>query len=170
MSYNNKKLGAFIVPTGIGASIGGYAGDAGAYARKFAKETQLIINPNVVNAGGFSAITDNMFYTEGYTLDSFFKGEINLISSENNKIGIIYDKAIPQDVLNIHINTQNAVKTVYGIDVFAHEITENEVGVEFYMTEDGISVGRVNNIETIENACEKLLQKGCEEIAIVCLF
>ena len=170
MSYNNKKLGAFIVPTGIGASIGGYAGDAGAYARKFAKETQLIVNPNVVNAGGFSAITDNMFYTEGYTLDSFFKGEINLIPSENNKIGIIYDKAIPQDVLNIHINTQNAVKTVYGIDVFAHEITESEVGVEFYMTEDGISVGRVNNIETIGKACEKLLQKGCEAIAIVCLF
>ena len=170
MSYNNKKLGAFIVPTGIGASIGGYAGDAGAYARKFAKETQLIVNPNVVNAGGFSAITDNMFYTEGYTLDSFFKGEINLIPSENNKIGIIYDKAIPQDVLNIHINTQNAVKTVYGVDIVAHEITENEVGVEFYMTEDGISVGRVNNIETIGIACEKLLQKGCEAIAIVCLF
>ena len=170
MSYNNKKLGAFIVPTGIGASIGGYAGDAGAYARKFAEKTQLIVNPNVVNAGGFSAITDNMFYTEGYTLDSFFKGEINLIPSKKNKIGIIYDKAIPQDVLNIHINTQNAVKCVYGIDIIAYEITENDVGVEFYLTEDGISVGRVNNIETIGMACEKLLEQGCNAIAIVCLF
>ena len=90
----NKKLGAFIVPTGIGASIGGYAGDAGAYARKFAQYTQLIVNPNVVNAGVFSAITDSMLYTEGYTLDSFFRGEINLLPSSNNKIGIIYDKAI----------------------------------------------------------------------------
>ena len=170
MTYKNKKIGAFIVPTGIGASIGGYAGDAGAYARKFAKNTQLIVNPNVVNAGGFSAITDTMLYTEGYTLDSFFKGEVNLLTSENNKIGIIYDKAIPQDVLNIHINTQNAVKTVYGIDIHAYEITKEEVGVEFRMTEDGISIGEVKNIKTIGDACEVLLSKGCEAIAIVCLF
>ncbi len=170
MTYKNKKLGAFIVPTGIGATIGGYAGDAGAYARKFAKYTNLIVNPNVVNAGGFSAITDTMLYTEGYTLDSFFKGEINLVPSENNKIGIIYDKAIPQDVLNVHINTQNAVRTVYGIDILEYVITEQDVGVEFYMTEDGISVGKVNNIETIGKSCEKLLEKGCDAIAIVCLF
>lgn len=168
--HNNKKIGAFIVPTGIGASIGGYAGDASSYARKFAQKTELIVNPNVVNAGSFSGITDNMYYTEGYTLDSFFKGEINLLPSNNNKIGIIYDRAIPQDVLNIHINTQNAVKTIYDIDIHAYEITEKDVGVNFYITEDGISVGSVKNIETIDLACQKLLAKGCEAIGIVCLF
>lgn len=170
MAYNNEKLGAFIVPTGIGASIGGYAGDAGAYVRKFAKKAKMIVNPNVVNAGGFSAITDNMLYTEGYTLDSFFKGEINLLPSSDNKVGIIYDKAIPQDVLNVHINTQNAVKTVYGVDIHSYVITEDEVGVEFYMTKEGISVGNVKNIETLAPACQKLLDDGCDSIAIVCLF
>ena len=166
----NKKLGAFIVPTGIGASIGGYAGDAGKYVREFAKHTNLIVNPNVVNAGGFSAITENMYYTEGYTLDSFFKNEINLVPSTNNKIGIIYDKAIPQDVLNIHINTHNATKVVYGLNIQDYEITEEDVGVEFFITENNISVGNVKNIETLGKACEKLLAKGCEAIAIVCLF
>lgn len=170
MTYQNKKLGAFIVPTGIGASIGGYAGDASPFAREFAKHTKLIVNPNVVNAGCFSGITPNMLYTEGYTLDSFFKGEINLIPSSENKIGIIYDKAIPQDVLNVHINTQNAVQAVYGINIHKYEITEEPVGVEFYMTEDGISVGDVKNIETLGKSCEKLLTQGCEAIAIVCLF
>lgn len=171
MAYNNKKLGAFIVPTGIGASIGGYAGDASTYARKFANnDINLIVNPNVVNAGCFSGITQNMLYTEGYTLDSFFKGEINLIPSNNNKIGIIYDKAIPQDVLNVHINTQNAVKTVYGVDIHAYMITKEPVGVEFYMTDDGISVGDVKNISTLGKSCEELLTKGCDAIAIVCLF
>ncbi len=172
MTINNKqrKTGAFIVPTGIGAAIGGYAGDAGAYARRFAKHTNLIVNPNVVNAGGFSAITENMLYTEGYTLDSFFKGEINLIPSTDNKIGIIYDKAIPQEILNVHINTHNAVKVVYGVDIAEYEITEEEVGVEFFMNEDGISTGNVKNIETLGKSCENLLKKGCEAIAIVCLF
>ena len=171
MAYNNKKLGAFIVPTGIGASIGGYAGDASTYARKFANNNiNLIVNPNVVNAGCFSGITQNMLYTEGYTLDSFFKGEINLIPSNNNKIGIIYDKAIPQDVLNVHINTQNAVKTVYGVDIHAKTINKKPIGVEFYMTDDGISVGDVKNISTLGKSCEELLTKGCDAIAIVCLF
>lgn len=170
MTYKNEKLGAFIVPTGIGANIGGYAGDASSYARKFAQKTKLIVNPNVVNAGCFSGITPNMLYTEGYTLDSFFKGKINLTPSSNNKIGIIYDKAIPQDVLNIHINTQNAVKTIYNIDIAAYEITRKAVGVEFFITNEGISVGNVNNISTIEEACSKLLEKGCEAIAIVCMF
>lgn len=172
MTINNKqrKTGAFIVPTGIGAAIGGYAGDAGAYARRFAKHTNLIVNPNVVNAGGFSAITPNMLYTEGYTLDSFFKGEINLIPSTDNKIGIIYDKAIPQEILNVHINTHNAVKVVYGVDIAEYEITEEEVGVEFFMNEDGISTGNVKNIETLGKSCKNLLKKGCDAIAIVCLF
>ncbi len=170
MAYNGKKIGAFVVPTGIGAAIGGYAGDAGAYARKFAKHFNLIVNPNVVNAASYSAITSDMLYTEGYTLDSFFKGEINLIPSTDNKIGIIYDKAIPQDVLNVHINTHNAVKTVYGIDIAEYVITDDEVGVEFFVSQEGLSSGNVKNIETLFNSAQKLINSGCSAIAVVCLF
>ena len=170
MTYNGEKLGAFIVPTGIGASIGGYAGDASTYARKFAQKSKLIVNPNVVNAGGFSGITDNMLYVEGYSLDSFFKGEINLLPSNDNKIGIVYDKAIPNDVLNIHINTQNAVKTIYGINLCEYEETDQDVGVEFFINNEGISVGNVKNISTLEASCQKLIDKGCDAIAIVCMF
>lgn len=170
MLNNGEKLGAFIVPTGIGASIGGFAGDASCYARKFAQISNLIVNPNVVNAGGFSGITDNMFYVEGYSIDEFFKGNINLIQSKNNKIGIIFDNAIPQDVLNIHINTFRAVKCVYGVDILGYEITEQEVGVEFKMENNGISTGFVNNPKTMLEAAKKLLAKGCNAIAIVCLF
>lgn len=167
---NNKKLGAFIVPTGIGASIGGFAGDAGAYARKFAQNHTLIVNPNVVNAGGFSAITDNMLYVEGYSLDEFFKGNINLLTSQNNKIGIIFDKAIPQHILNVHLNTMNAVKAVYGIDIPFYEITDEKVGVTFNIDENGVSNGSIKNQQTLLNAGKNLLNKGVDAIAIVCFF
>lgn len=167
---NNKKLGAFIVPTGIGASIGGFAGDAGAYARKFAQNHTLIVNPNVVNAGGFSAITDNMLYVEGYSLDKFFKGNINLIPSQNNKIGIIFDKAIPQHILNVHLNTMNAVKAVYGIDIPFFEITKEEVGVTFGIDENGISNGALKNPQTLLETAKNLIEKGAEALAIVCYF
>ena len=170
MLKTGEKLGAFIVPTGIGAAIGGYAGDASIWARKFAKSSKLIVNPNVVNAGGFSGITDNMLYVEGYSLDSFFKGEITLKESRNNKIGIVFDKSIPKDVLNVHINTINAVKTVYGIDVIGYEVTSDEVGVEFFITDFGTSVGKVKNIDTLKNSAQKLLAQGADAIALVCMF
>ncbi len=164
------KIGAFIVPTGIGASIGGFAGDASVAARRLAKKCKLIVNPNVVNAACFSGISENMLYVEGYTLDEFFKGNCCLIESTNNKIGVVFDKSIPQEVLNIHINTINAVKTVYGIDVPLIEITEEPVGVEFFIESSGISSGNVQNLNTLKLAVQKLIQRGIEAVAIVCHF
>lgn len=170
LKSSGEKLGAFIVPTGVGATIGGFAGDASFYARKLAKKSKLIVNPNVVNAGGFSGITENMFYIEGYSLDEFFKGNFNLTPSLNNPIGVVFDKAIPKDVLNVHINTINAIKCVYGVNVKEYTITEEEVGVEFNIDKSGISTGSVKNPKTMLEASKKLLTKGCNAIALVCLF
>lgn len=167
---DGQKLGAFIVPTGVGASIGGFAGDASVYARDLSRKCKLIVNPNVVNAACFSGINENMLYVEGYTLDEFFRGKCNLVHSTGNKIGVVFDKSISQEVLNVHINTINAVRTVYGIDVIGYEVTEEPVGVEFYVDNSGVSTGNVNNLGTIKNASEKLIQNGAEAIAIVCLF
>ena len=162
MLKNGEKLGAFIVPTGIGASIGGYAGDASCYAKEFAKISKLIVNPNVVNAGCFSGISDNMLYVEGYSIDEFFKGNIKLSPSHNNKIGIVFDKAIPQDVLNVHLNTMNAVKCVYGIDIAAYKITDEEVGVKFSVEETGISTGTLTNPQTLlKSLTKRRLQCDC---------
>lgn len=169
MQKTEKKLGAFVVPTGVGASIGGYAGDVSVWARKFAEFSRLIVNPNVVNAGCFSGISENMLYVEGYSLDEFFKGNFGLIPSKNNKIGVVLDKGISQDVLNIHINTINAVKTVYGLDIIS-EVTEKAVQVDFFVDESGISTGKVNNIEQLLKTAKSLLAKGAEAIAVVCKF
>ena len=170
MLKNGEKLGCFIVPTGIAASIGGFAGDASCYAKKFSEISSLIVNPNVVNAGCFSGINEKMLYVEGYSLDSFFKKEISLVESKDNNIGIIFDRAIPADVLNVHINTINAVKTVYGINVSNYAITDENVGVEFIVNNFGISCGSVKNIETLKQSAKFLLDKGCNAIGICCLF
>lgn len=164
------KLGAFIIPTGIGASIGGFAGDASKWARRIAKKCKLIVNPNVVNAACFSGITDNMLYVEGYSLDEFFRGKCKLKEHRGNKIGIVFDRTISQKVLNIHINTINAVKTVYDIDIIGYEITEKAVRVEFFVDNNGISTGDVKNLRTIKDASLKLIEKGAQAIAIVCHF
>ena len=170
MLADGKKLGAFIVPTGVGASIGGFAGDASPYAQKISEKCTLIVNPNVVNAACFSGINKNMLYTEGYAIDEFFRGKCNLVPSTNNKIGVVFDKSIPQDVLNIHINTINAVRTVYGTDIIGYEVTDEPVGVKFFVDNSGASMGNVDNLDTIKFSAEKLLNNGADAIAIVCLF
>ena len=164
------KLGSFIVPTGVGASIGGYAGDASKWARKFAEQCKLIVNPNVVNAACFSGITDNMYYVEGYSLDEFFKGNLKLLPSKHNKIGIIFDKSIKHDVFNVHINTLNAVKTVYGINIIGYDITDEDVGVTFFIDSSGVSTGNIKNLQTINRSAQRLINIGAEAIAIVCRF
>ena len=168
---NNKFL-AISIPTGIGLDIGGYAGDFGYLAREFSKYFKLIINPNAVNGGILSAINGDMLYTEGYALDEFLAGNINLKEVEKqNKIGIIFDKSIPQNILNIHINTINAMKIVEGYDILPYVITENEVGVEFKIDKkENVSSGNIKNPETLIEAGKKLIEQGADVLAVVCFF
>lgn len=171
LSFDEKKETiAMVVPTGIGACIGGFAGDASLTAKMFARDFNVILNPNVVNAACFTGISDNMLYTEGSTLTELFKGNLGLIPSENNKIGIIFDKGIFQGVLNVHINTMNAVKTIYGVNVIGYEITDKPCGVEFFNTQSGVSSGSVLNPETMAEAGRKLIEKGANVLAVVCKF
>lgn len=167
---NNKELAAFIIPTGVGALIGGYAGDAACFARKLSNKIPLIVNPNVVNAATFSGINENMLYVEGWTLTKLFQGEIGLKEKKNNKIGVIFDFSIPADAINVHINTINAIKTVYGINVAEYIFTNEPVGVNFYLDETGISVGGIKNEKTLLKAANYLKSKGVDAIAAVCFF
>ena len=49
--YFEKPIIAISIPTGIGADIGGYAGDFGYLSRRFSKYFHTVINPNAVNGG-----------------------------------------------------------------------------------------------------------------------
>ena len=167
-----KPVVAISIPTGIGACYGGYAGDFGHIAREFSKYFHLIINPNAVNGGILSAINYDMSYLEGYLFDDFFKGNIGIIPKipyEANKIGVIFDCAIPQEIINVHLNTINALKMVQGIDIAEIEYTKKPVGVEIVI-ENGISYGNLKNSDELLFAASKLIQNGVEAIAVVCFF
>jgi len=167
-----KPIIAISIPTGIGADIGGYAGDFGYLAREFSRDFHLIVNPNALNGGIFSAINKDMEYLEGYLFDEFFKGNIGILPLEEykqNKIGVIFDCEIPQNILNVHINTINALKMVQGIDVCEIEYTKEAVGVEIKI-ENGISFGNLKNPKTLLDCARNLISKGVEAIAVVCYF
>jgi len=57
---------AMLIPTGIGAAIGGHAGDATPVAQLLATVCDtLIVHPNVVNASDINEMPTNSLYVEG---------------------------------------------------------------------------------------------------------
>ena len=68
-----------IVPTGIGAAIGGYAGDALPVARAFtAVADRVITHPNVMNGAQLYWPDPKLLYVEGFALDQFAAGRTGL--------------------------------------------------------------------------------------------
>ena len=58
-----------IVPTGVGAELGGHAGDACPVARLLGEACDtLILHPNVVNASDLNELPTNAMYVEGSVL------------------------------------------------------------------------------------------------------
>ena len=91
------KYIAFSLPTGIGAQIGGFAGDIGHIVREFSRYFKVVVNPNAVNGGILSAINPNMLYVEGYVFDEFLCANLKLKEvNDQNKIGVLFDIAIPK--------------------------------------------------------------------------
>lgn len=171
MTKNKNFIAIHIIPTGIGANIGGYAGDAGPANQLIASSVDLLIaNPNIVNAATLHNIPQNLLYTEGYTLDNFCKGNIALRPKRSNKIGVVFDKSIPEEVLNININAINACKSVYGLDIIGYTRTKEHVGISFDLTDNNFSTGNIDNTNTLLEASAFLIDNGADALAIVCMF
>ena len=78
---------ALVIPTGLGASVGGHAGDAGPVARLMASVCDtLITHPNVVNASDINEMTDNTLYVEGYMLTEYLLGRVGLRRTRQNRV------------------------------------------------------------------------------------
>lgn len=140
-------IGAFIIPTGIGAEIGGHAGDATPAAKLIASCCdQLIVHPNVVNASDINEMSENMLYVEGSQLDRFLQGMIALKPVKSNKILVAANKPITQTT----INAVNAARVTLGIDV---KILGLETPLVMHgHVEDGLADGEVNG-------CEELIEQ-----------
>ncbi len=161
----------FVVPTGIGCEIGGFAGDALPVAKLLASSSGcLITHPNVMNGGSLYAVDERIFYVEGYSLDKFAKGEIGLKKVNQQRIGIIFDSSIGNDLLYRHLQVADACIATLGINLEAYVITDKPLGVVFEDQITGVSGGYIKNPDTLIEAGKKLLKEGITAIAIVSDF
>ncbi|MFN8671147.1 MAG: DUF3326 domain-containing protein [Candidatus Sericytochromatia bacterium] len=166
----NKFITVNIIPTGIGANIGGFAGDANPVNTLLEEISDVVItHPNAVNAASLYPATKKTLYVEGFALEKFIEGSWGLKTVNSNKIGIIIDKKTENNLTAI-INAINATRTVFGANIIGYTITEEEIGAKVIKNQDkNASIpydGIIKNQQTIFNAAEKLIKNGAEAIAI----
>jgi len=172
MKQKKPFNGVLIVPTGVGASIGGYAGDALPVARAMAQVCdRTITHPNVMNGASLYWSEDNIDYVEGYALDKFAGGEWGLKPVHQNKIGLILDKAIEPQLFHRHLQATEAVKATLGINVSDYIVTDAPLDVELRMAQSGASWGTIGNPSSLLRAGEKLIKQAhVNALAVVARF
>jgi hypothetical protein len=108
----------FVVPTGIGAAIGGHAGDATPAARVLAALCdRLITHPNVVNASDLNEMPENALYVEGSTLTRLMMGTAALAPVRSNRVLVVIDEHEIAMFANDTVNAVSAARATYGLDV-----------------------------------------------------
>jgi hypothetical protein len=160
-----------IVPTGIGAAIGGYAGDALPVARTIAQVVDcLITHPNVLNGAQLYWNLPNALYVEGYGLDQFAAQRWGLAPVHQNRIGLLFDQAIEADLRLRHLQVADAARATLGLDLTDYVVTDAPLGVSL-QTGSGATWGTIQNPDSLLRAAEKLLtQAGATAIAVVARF
>nr|XP_023879387.1 uncharacterized protein LOC111991805 isoform X2 [Quercus suber] len=114
-----------IVPTGIGAAIGGYAGDALPVARALSSVVDcLITHPNVLNAAMLYWPMPNVLYVEGYALDRFAEGLWALQPVNQNRVGLVLDAGLEEELRIRHLQVADAVRASLGLPVVEYIVTD----------------------------------------------
>lgn len=166
---STKDISCLIIPTGIGASFGGYAGDANPLAKLFASTNKyLLTHPNVVNGAVLSDVPSNLIYLEGFLLDQFLLGGINLVPNKQNKIGVIFDKGISDERLSYEVNVLNALKAFYGCNFVGWTQIEKSLNISTTVSDYGFSTGGIQNLEYVIEKAIRLKELGATAIAICC--
>jgi len=161
-----------IVPTGIGAAIGGYAGDALPVARALAEVVdRLITHPNVLNGAQLYWNLPNALYVEGYGLDQFAAGRWGLRPVQQNRIGLILDQGIEPELQLRQLQAADAARATLGLELTDYTVTDAPLQVSLKTAASGATWGTIENPDSLLRAAEKLIkQAGAQAIAVVARF
>lgn len=160
------------MPTGVGASIGGYAGDALPVARAIAQVADcLITHPNVLNGAQLYWPLPNALYVEGYGLDKFAAGEWGLRPVHQNRIGLVLDRGIEAELRLRQLQAADAARATLGLHLTEYIVTDAPLQVQLMTTASGATWGTIQNPDSLLRAVERLIQQSrAEAIAVVARF
>lgn len=161
-----------IVPTGIGAAIGGYAGDGLPVARAVAQVADCVItHPNVLNGAQLYWKLPNTLYVEGYGLDQFALGRWGLRPVHQNRIGLVFDRGIEPDLRLRHLQAADATRATLGLDLTEYVVTDLPLEVSLQVAASGATWGTIRHPDSLLRAVDQLIHRaGATAIAVVARF
>src|SRR3989344_5748182 len=144
-----------LIPTGIGAEIGGHCGDGNAVARLVAGACDtLITHPNVVNASDINEMTEKTLYVEGSILTRLFTGQIGLQRARSNRILMLMDAHGEKLFNNEIVNAVSSARITLGIECDVHEMGDLIMSTSRY-AKSGRAVGEIQSMEKLFTVIEK---------------
>lgn len=155
-TYENTAAfnAVLLVPTGIGAEIGGHSGDGGPLARFLAASCDtLITHPNVVNAADINELPDNSLFVEGSVISRLLMGTAGLQKVRSNRVLLVLDKHEDKFIHECAINSASAARAALGLDCPLVVMMDDKMVMHALYSTSGRAVGR---IEYLERLCEVL--------------
>jgi len=148
---NTDKFNAvMIVPTGIGAEIGGHAGDATPAARLLASVCDtLITHPNVVNASDINELPENGLYVEGSVISRLLMGTIGLQKVRANRVLLVIDQHKDETISDLAVNAASAARTTLGLDCSGVVRMSPTMYMQAGYSSSGRAVGQVKGLERL---------------------
>lgn len=161
-----------VVPTGIGAAIGGYAGDALPVARAISQVADcLITHPNVLNGAQLYWNLPNALYVEGYGLDQVAAGRWGLRPAHQNRVGLVLDQGIEPELRLRQLQAADATRATLGLDLTEYVVTDAPLNVSLKTTASGATWGTIEHPDSLLRAVDQLIHHaGAQAIAVVARF
>jgi hypothetical protein len=160
-----------VIPTGIGCALGGYAGDALPAARLLAAASGcLITHPNVMNGAALYWTDPRIHYVEGSALDRFARGAIGLRPVRRQRVGLLLDAGIEDDLRWRHLQVAEGCRASLGLEIGPVVTTEAPLDVSLSQGASGASWGQLGCPEALLRAGQQLKAAGATAIAVVARF
>ena len=140
----------FLVPTGIGAEIGGHAGDSTPAARVLAAACDcLITHPNVVNASDLNEMPENALYVEGSAITRLMMGTAGLQRVRANRVLVLIDAHEVELFANDAVNAVSAARATYGLDCPTVVKLDPPICMTANFMESGRAAGVIEGLERV---------------------
>ncbi len=137
-----------LVPTGIGAEIGGHAGDATPTAALLATVCDtLITHPNVLNASDIIQIPSNAIYVEGSVVSRLMMGTVGLNRVRANRLLVVIQDHFDESIRNAAYNAVNAARASYGLQVSRTVGVDSRFRMIARHTSSGTAAGQVEGLD-----------------------
>jgi len=141
-----------LVPTGIGAEIGGHAGDATPTAKLLASVCDtLVTHPNVVNASDIIDIPDNALYVEGSVICRLLMGTIGLQPTRANSLLVLMDAHETPLFNNAVVNSVSGARASYGLRAEVVKL-EPKMRMAWHEARSGRAAGRIDQLKPLLQA------------------